>query len=283
MTPEHRAEQRCAAPLATSYENGLHRVSAGRSVPSPAQDSREGGHGTLPFVAAVRRERARVIAVVQARMTSARLPGKVLAEIDGQPALRLLVHRLRRAKGLDGIVVATSDHPSDDPVAALVEALEVPLVRGPLEDVLERYRIASEAIECDAVVRITADCPLMDPAVVDLVVDRWRSGTEAYVANIIEPRTFPVGLDVEVVSRSALEAAAAEANEPYDREHVTPFVRSRPDRFPQAAVTLDPPAGDVRVTLDTTRDLELLRRLVAEVGPDATMGEVLAALAGPVG
>jgi spore coat polysaccharide biosynthesis protein SpsF len=218
-----------------------------------------------------------VAAVVQARMTSSRLPGKVLADIGGRPALSLLLERLRRATQVDEVAVATSTDVSDDPVAETASRAGARVIRGPLDDVLERYRGAAQELDCDAVVRITGDCPFVEPAVVDLVVARWRDGDEDYVANVIEPRTYPKGMDAEVLSRPALGRAAAEAEEPYDREHVTPFVRDRPDRFPQAAVTLDPPRADVTLALDTEEDLAKLRRLHEEVGPEADLQRLLAA------
>lgn len=224
--------------------------------------------------------RPRALAVVQARMTSSRLPGKVLADLAGRPALGLLLERLARSTELDGVVVATSVEESDDPVAELVRSTPgVELARGPLSDVLERYRLTLATHPCDAVVRITADCPLMDPTVVDCVVDRWRTGAEQYVTNVIEPRSFPVGMDVEVVAADALRAAASEATEPHDREHVTPFVRARPQRFPQARVERSPAAGDIRIVLDTPQDLASIRELVERSGPNAGMEELLAAMA----
>lgn len=212
-------------------------------------------------------------------MSSTRLPGKVLADIGGRSALALLLERLRRAHEPDVIAVATSDQPGDEEIVTAAEGAGVQVIRGPLEDVLERYRLAAEALGCEGIVRITADCPLIDPAVVDEVVDRWRAGAGDYVANVIEPRTFPVGQDTEVLSRAALEAAAAEAADPYDREHVTPFVRSRPERFPQAAVTRDPPLSGLRMVLDTPEDLERLRNLVAARGANASIGELADQLA----
>jgi spore coat polysaccharide biosynthesis protein SpsF len=216
--------------------------------------------------------------VVQARMTSTRLPGKVLADLEGEPALHILLKRLRRARELQGVVVATSTDPTDDPVAAAARQVGVTAFRGPLEDVLARYALVARALEPAAVVRITADCPLIDPDVVDRVVGRWRHGDESYVANVIPPRSFPVGMDTEVIDTPALLAADEEADRSYDREHVTPFVRDRPDRFPQAAVRLQPPRDAARLTLDTADDLDRLRRLVAAAGPDASMEELLAAL-----
>jgi spore coat polysaccharide biosynthesis protein SpsF len=224
------------------------------------------------------RRRGRVAAVVQARMTSTRLPGKVLAPIGGQPSLRRQLGRLQRAAELDALAVATSDDTSDDPIVDLCRDMQVAVVRGPLLDVLERYRLAGEELGAEAIVRLTADCPFIDPAIVDRVVTRWREGTEDFVANCIEPRTYPVGMDTEVVSWTALRASAQEATTPLDREHVTPFVRARPERFPAARVDLEPGYGSVRLTLDTPQDLALLRDVAARVPDDAGLAEILAAL-----
>lgn len=214
-------------------------------------------------------------AVVQARMSSSRLPGKVLADLGGRPALALLLHRLRASRELGAIAVATSVGADDDPVAELAAREGVRVVRGPLDDVLGRYAKAIGELGATGVVRLTADCPLIDPAVVDAVVARWRSGEEDYVANVFPPRTFPIGMDTEVVTATALLTAAAEATEPYDREHVTPFVRDRPERFPQAAVRTAPAHGELRLVLDTPEDLERLRAVVAATGPDASMAELV--------
>jgi spore coat polysaccharide biosynthesis protein SpsF len=225
-----------------------------------------------------KRTRGTVAAIVQARMTSTRLPGKVLADIGGQPSLRLQMDRLRRATELDAIVVATSEDPSDDPIAELCRDMGVAVVRGPLLDVLERYRLAGEALGADGIVRLTADCPFIDPAVVDFVVARWRAGGEDFVGNCVEPRTYPVGMDTEIVTWAVLRAAAAEATDPVDREHVTPFVRSRPQRFPAARVDLEPAYGNVRLTLDTPEDLALLRDVASRVPADAGLADILRAL-----
>ena len=222
--------------------------------------------------------RARVVAVVQARMSSRRLPGKVLASLGEHTVLELLLRRLARARELDEIVLATSTEPSDDPLEREAERLSARVLRGSLTDVLGRYLEASAAVDAEAVVRITADCPLMDPEVVDLVVREWREGGADYVTNTLEPRSYPDGLDVEVVSAAALRRAGELARDPADREHVTPYIRHHPETFSIQGVHLDPPHGDVRMTLDTPADLDDLRRLVDEVGPDATMEDVLKAL-----
>ncbi len=215
--------------------------------------------------------------IIQARSGSTRLPGKVLAEVAGRPMLGFMLDRLRdRLEGAQ-LVVATSDLDRDDAVADVADDAGVAVVRGPEADVLERFRLALEAHPAEAVVRLTADCPLIDPAVVDEVVAAWREGGAAYVSNVIEPRTYPVGMDAEVVDAAALLVADAEASEAHDREHVTPFVRSRPERFAQRAVRLAEPRPDVRLTLDTPEDLEVLRDVVAATGPDRALAELVAA------
>jgi spore coat polysaccharide biosynthesis protein SpsF len=216
-------------------------------------------------------------AVVQARMSSSRLPGKVLAEIGGRPALALLLSRLRRCRELGPIAVATSVGADDDPVAELAAREGARVVRGSLDDVLGRYAQAIADLRTAGVVRITADCPVIDPEVVDAIVRRWRTGSEDYVANVIPPRTFPIGMDTEVVSARALLAAAAEATERYDREHVTPFVRSRPERFPAVAVRSAPIHPDLRLVIDTPGDLRRLRAIVAAVGPEAPLAALVSA------
>jgi spore coat polysaccharide biosynthesis protein SpsF len=137
---------------------------------------------------------------------------------------------------------------------------------------------ACESQAADAVVRITADCPFTDPEVVDQVVRRWRETGVDYAANTLEPRSYPDGLDVEVISAAALRATAEAAIDAGDREHVTAFIRSHPERFTSAGVRLEPPLGNVRITLDTHADMRTLVELVREVGVDASMREVLQAL-----
>jgi spore coat polysaccharide biosynthesis protein SpsF (cytidylyltransferase family) len=225
------------------------------------------------------RARGRVACVMQARMTSSRLPGKVLEDIAGRPAIQLQLERLAQARELDEIAVATSVESSDDPVVELTERLGVRVFRGPLADVLERYRLAGAALEADAIVRVTGDCPLIDPAGVDEVVARWRATRADYVANVYAPRTYPTGMDTEVVSWPALHAAAMETDDAYDREHVTPYVRDRPDRFAAERVERDPSLGHLRLTLDTPEDLELLRAVAARVDPlRAGLAELAAAV-----
>jgi spore coat polysaccharide biosynthesis protein SpsF (cytidylyltransferase family) len=205
------------------------------------------------------------LAVVQARMSSTRLPGKTLADVGGEPLLALLVKRLGGARRVGQVVIATSAGDEDDPIAELAARLGVGVHRGPRDDVLARYAEAVGDHE-GPLLRITGDCPLIDPAVVD---DAVRLLVEtpgcAYVSNV-EPRTYPDGLDVEAFTAAALRAVAAEATDPTDREHVTPAIRRDPERWPQAHLPGDPGLAELRWTVDTEDDLEFVRLVVERLG-----------------
>jgi spore coat polysaccharide biosynthesis protein SpsF len=205
-----------------------------------------------------------VIAVVQARMGSTRLPGKVLADLDGVPMLRFMLDRLDRAP-VDALVVATSTDERDDGVAEVAAAAGVDVVRGSEADVLGRFEAAMDRHPSRTIVRLTADCPFADPDVVATAIATHRSSAADYTSNTLV-RTFPDGLDVEVVEATALRAAIAEARSPDEREHVTPFVYRRPERFALAAFVSESYLGDERWTVDTLDDLEFLRNLVQGLG-----------------
>jgi len=182
-------------------------------------------------------------------------------ELHGQPQLGFLLDRLAPL-AVDQLVVATSDLPQDDPVADVAAGKGVPVVRGSEADVLDRFRRALDAFPADTVVRITADCPLSDPAVVDAAARLREASGADYVSNSLV-RTFPVGLDVEVVAAQALREAAREAVDPPEREHVLPFVYRRPERYRLVILRTDELAGDERWTVDTAEDLERVRSIVA--------------------
>lgn len=199
-------------------------------------------------------------------MSSSRLPGKVMRPLLGEPMILRQLERLRRCRRLDRVVVATSVDPSDDPLAACLADVGIDVFRGPLVDVLERYRMTLAALGSPSnFVRLTADCPLADPDVIDACVDAHLSAGADYTYNY-EGRTFPKGLDVEVCSTRALFAAAAEATDPYEREHVMPFIYRRPDRFAQTAVTRDPPLR-FRWTVDTPEDFAFVASVYADLYP----------------
>jgi len=210
-------------------------------------------------------------------MGSTRLPGKVLMDLGGQPVLVRVFERIRRAKTLDEIVVATSDLPADNPIAQLCFERGWRCFRGSAADVLDRYYRAALAARADVVVRITADCPLIDPDVVDLVVREFLKHRADYASDD-NPRTFPRGLDAEVLTFSALERAWKEGKEAYQREHVTPFVYEHPELFSVISVHNDADYSQYRWTLDTVEDLELLHAVYEKLGNRDDFGwrEVLA-------
>lgn len=207
----------------------------------------------------------KIIAIIQARMSSSRLPGKVLLDIAGQPMLVHVVERTRLARTIDQVVVATTTDSSDDALAAVCLEKRYPCYRGSLYDVLDRYYQAARMYAADVVVRITSDCPLIDPGVVDKTVLEFLDTKHCdFAANRLpQPwgRTYPVGLDTEVCTFAALELAWREARQPYQREHVMPFFYEQPERFRILHVNHDVDYGALRWTVDTSEDLELIRQV----------------------
>src|SRR5262245_37090128 len=171
-----------------------------------------------------------ILGILQARVSSRRLPGKVLKPILGRPMLERQSERLRRAHRLDKLVVATSTDASDDAIAALCESLPLDCFRGALDDVLDRFYQAAKRYSADTVVRLTGDCPLADPSVIDELILLHESGGYDYTSNTLT-RSYPDGLDAEVAQMRCLEAAWHEAALPSEREHVTPFIYRDPERF----------------------------------------------------
>lgn len=201
-----------------------------------------------------------IVAVLQARMSSSRLPGKVMRPILDRPMIGLQLERIRRAKELDRIVVATSDQRGDDPVAEYAASEGVEVHRGSLDDVLDRFQTAAARFDAKHVVRLTADCPLADWQVIDDCVRLHKTGGADYTSNIVVGhRSYPDGLDVEVMTRAALEAAWREAAPGPQREHVTPYIIAHPDRFRQAHLVQTPNLEHVRWTVDTAEDFDFVR------------------------
>jgi spore coat polysaccharide biosynthesis protein SpsF (cytidylyltransferase family) len=220
------------------------------------------------------------IAVIQARVGSTRLPGKSIADIDGEPSLALLVKRLRHSRELGSVRIATSVNPADDAVAELAGELRCELHRGPEADVLTRFVEATSDVS-DTIVRVTADCPLSDPQLVDELIGLMRRHPGAAYASNVEPRTFPVGLDLEAFPVDVLRAASERAAEPVLREHVTLLMRRHPDQFPHVSLTREDDLSGLRWTVDYPDDLEFVRRLVVRLGDrryTAGMSEILAAV-----
>jgi spore coat polysaccharide biosynthesis protein SpsF len=209
----------------------------------------------------------RIGIVIQARLGSTRFPGKVLADLGGRPMLARQIERLRRVSGVDRLVIATTDRPSDDPVADFARSLDgVGLWRGPEDDVLARFAGAAAAFGLDVVGRVTGDCPFIDPDVVGRVLAAFAAAPDCGYASNCRPRSWPFGFDVEVVSRAALDLANAEATDPFDREHVLVYIFTRPERFRCVNVADDTGRWkDLRLTVDYPDDLVFLNALFDEL------------------
>ncbi len=221
----------------------------------------------------------KIVAIIQGRMSSSRLPGKILADIAGQPMLTRVFTRTSRAKTLDEVIFATTTDPSDDPVAEYCDFSGIPFTRGSLFDVLHRYYQAASQAKADVVVRITADCPVIDPDLIDDVVNTLLEGEYEFACNRLPPpwsRTYPIGLDVEACSFKVLKKAWKEAKEPQHREHAMPYFyegvqlahQSRtletgisPRGFKVALLHHTTDFGDYRWTVDTPEDLEFIRQV----------------------
>ncbi len=203
-----------------------------------------------------------VVALIQARISSTRLPGKVLLDLGGEPVLAWVHRAATAASGVDDVVVATSVDPSDDPIEAWCTESAAECVRGSLDDVLGRF-VAALGPRHDVVVRLTADCPFLDPELIAGAVAAFQAMNVRYLSTV-HPRSLPRGLDVEVTDADALRAAA-EAAVGTDRVHVTPYLWQRPEQFPQANLAIAPALDHLRLTLDTEQDLELLRMVAARL------------------
>ena len=235
------------ADEAVTDAEGCHLAIVGGLLSSPAYD------GPMP------------LGILQARMTSSRLPGKVMEPIEGMPMIGRQIERLRRSELVDGLVVATSVDPSDDALVDYLATLEVPVVRGSLHDVLGRFIAVLDEFSPDVVVRLTADCPLASPAVVDRVVAAFGPEVD-YVSNTLTP-TWPDGVDVEVVRSDALRWVAAHSEDPHEHEHVTLGVYRRPKQFRCANVEGDVDLSSLRWTVDNAEDLAFVQAVYGELLP----------------
>lgn len=202
-----------------------------------------------------------VVAIIQARMGSERLPGKVLMPIRERPALELGVSRIRPSQAVDVICIATSDRDVDDPIRAMSRSAGIECVSGSETDVLSRFALAARTMSADVVVRLTADCPFHDWRVVDHVINAFIESGVDYASNTLR-RTYPIGLDCEVMPVDALLRADAQAKDPVEREHVTPYLYRQSDRE-IAHVELPVNLSSLRWTLDTEADLHALRGIAS--------------------
>ena len=221
----------------------------------------------------------KIVCFVEARTRSSRLPNKVLLPILGRPMLELMVERLRRARTLDGIVIATTEHPADDAIADLARRAGVEAFRGSEEDVLARVLGAARSAGADVIVETTGDCPLHDPAIIDKVVADFRIGGADFVSNVLD-YTTPRGTDVRVFTADALDEINRTSTDPADHEHVSLHFWEHPEKYRLRNVRTELPAevAGYRLTVDTLDDFRLVEMVYQELyprNPEFTLGDIL--------
>jgi len=211
----------------------------------------------------------KIVATIEARMTSSRLPGKVLLDLAGKPALQHIVERLRRSSYVDEVVVATTDQTTDEPVAAMCRQIGCTCFRGSEDDVLARVLGAAQSVGGELIVEITGDCPAIDWRHVDQLIDVFFSGKYDYVANVAGNRPYPVGFEVQVFPTAVLAAVNRLTQNPVDHEHVSLYIYTHPEQFRihyvEADESLYHPA--IEVTLDTQEDYRLIQAIYQELYP----------------
>lgn len=211
-----------------------------------------------------------VVAIIQARMTSTRLPGKVLMDIDGKPMLLYVVKRIKWSKLIDEFVVATSTNQIDNPIIDFCKKNDIDYFRGNLEDVLSRYYFAAKKYKADIIVRVTSDCPLIDGTLIDEGLTTFKKSNVDYLSNTLV-RTFPRGFDFEIFTFKALEKAFKEATSRFEREHVTPFIEmfAKKNRFNVKNMESNQDKSKYRITVDTKEDIDLIRVLIKNYRADS--------------
>ena len=212
-------------------------------------------------------DRRPITIITQARVSSTRLPRKVLLEMCGKPMLWWHLSRLLRSKLADRVVVATTDEPDAEAIVAVARDLGIRCFRGSLTDVLARYHGAAEMVGAGTIVRVTSDCPLIDPAVIDEAITAYLGDRKIDYCSLDISR-YPRGLDCEVMTRAALDAAVQDATEPDEREHVTPYIRAHPERFGLKFLAPAETLPNYRWCVDTPEDFERAATLLQEVGTD---------------
>ncbi|MDJ0661672.1 MAG: glycosyltransferase family protein [Crocosphaera sp.] len=227
------------------------------------------------------KSRQSTLAIVQARMGSSRLPGKVMASVGGRPLIDWHIDRLAMATSVDQLVVATSTNPADDPLAEHLAARGVAVFRGSEENVLDRFAECAAHYKTEIVTRTTADCPLIDPMLYDALVETFLQRRSDQHIGAISLTHAPRGFDVEIFTNQALQQAGREASDPYDREHVTPFLYRQADRIHPILYLPPIDAAQFRLCVDEQRDLDLIAALYQAMGSDlfrATAQEIVATL-----
>lgn len=213
------------------------------------------------------KSRPNFVVIVQARMGSTRLPGKSLKIVEGKPLLEHLINRLRFSKKIDKIVIATTTSKKDDVIYRLCEKLGVECFRGSEGDVLDRYYQAAKKYDADIIIRVTSDCPVIDPVIIDKMVDSFRQklGEIDYLSNVYPTRTYPRGLDIEIFAFGALKEAWVHATNAPDREHVTPYIYMHPEKFKIFNYKDKRDFSKYRWTVDTSEDLRLIEEIYGDL------------------
>ncbi|BBU41193.1 spore coat protein [Aeribacillus pallidus] len=213
----------------------------------------------------------KVAAIIQARMGSTRLPGKILKKVLDKTLLEYQIERVKRAKSIDEIIIATTTKESDDQIVQLCQQLSIPYYRGSEEDVLSRYYEAATEFGVDVIVRLTSDCPIIDPIVIDKVVKHYLENKDQYdyVSNTLA-RTYPRGMDTEVIPYEILKRAHEEAKEITFREHVTAYIYHHPNLFRLCNISNEKDESKHRWTVDTKEDLELIEKIISKLYPENT-------------
>ena len=210
----------------------------------------------------------RILIIVQARMTSSRLPGKVLKEVLGKSLLEYQIERLKRVNLADETIIATTTNETDQPIIQLCKKLSIKYFRGSEDDVLSRYYNTAKQYRGDIIVRITSDCPLIDSQVINEIIKFYleHQGKYDYISNTLI-RSYPRGMDTEIFSFQALKEAFLEAKTKPEREHVTPFIHRQPDRYNLASVCYSQDQSQYRWTVDTMEDFELIKKILEALYP----------------
>ena len=220
----------------------------------------------------------KVVAIIQARMGSSRLPCKVLKQVLGKPILTYQLERVSRSTYIDEIVVATTDNPVDDAIVDLCESSNVAYFKGPEDDVLTRFYLAATAANADTIVRLTGDCPIIDPEQIDQVIKSYMRDHKLDYASNTLTRTFPRGMDVEVMSFQCLQHTSQKAIASIDREHVTRYIRNHPEQFSLNNVVLNNDYSHHRWTVDTAEDFTLVKKIIETLYPQKptfTMNDII--------
>ncbi len=208
----------------------------------------------------MKKKSPKIAVIIQARMASTRLPKKVLMDIKGKPMLWHVINRLGSSKKLDDVILAIPDTKENDTLETFAKDNKVKYFRGSEEDVLSRCYETAKKFKCDIIVRITSDCPLIDPEVVDLAIKKHLNSNADYTSNV-QIRTYPKGMDVEVLNFQALEKAHDETKDSADREHVALYIRKHPSIFKQSNIINDKNLASMRWTVDEKEDLDFVRKI----------------------